>query len=44
MSSDIKCALMLIQTVFNFTFNEQDIVNNIEIDNKMTSVYIYSVF
>ena len=40
--TDIKCALMLCQTVFNFTFNEQDIVNNIKIDNKITSVYIYS--
>ena len=36
--TDIKCALMLCQTVFNFTFNEQDIVNNIKIDNKITSV------
>ena len=35
------CSVAL-QTVFNFTFNEQDIVNNIEIDNKITSVYIYS--
>ena len=42
MSSDIKCALMLCQTVFNFTFNEQDIVNNIEINDKIISVYIYS--
>ena len=42
MSSEIKTALMLCQTVFNFTFNESDIVNNIMIDNKITSVYIYS--
>ena len=40
--SDIKCALMLCQTVFNFTFNESDIVNNIMIDDKITAVYIYS--
>ena len=42
MSSEIKTALMLAQTVFNFTFNESDIVNNIEIDDKIKSVYIYS--
>ena len=33
---------MLMQTVFNFTFNESDIVNNIMIDDKITAVYIYS--
>ena len=42
MSSEIKTALMLAQTVFNFTFNESDIVNNIEINDKITAVYIYS--
>ena len=42
MSSEIKTALLLCQTVFNFTFNEQDIVNNIELNDKKTSVYIYS--
>ena len=42
MSSEIKCALMLCQTVFNFTFNESDIVNNIELNDKITAVYIYS--
>ncbi len=41
--SDIKCALMLVQTIFNFTFNElQDIVNNIEVNDKITSVCTFS--
>ncbi len=42
MSSEIKCALMLMQTVFNFTFNESDIINNIEMNDKIKAVYIYS--
>ena len=42
MSSEIKCSLMLMQTVFNFTFNESDIVNNIELNDKITAVYIFS--
>ena len=31
-----------MQTVFNFTFNESDIINNIELNDKIKAVYIYS--
>jgi hypothetical protein len=40
--SEIKTALMLSQTIFNFQFNEHDIYNNLEIKNPIKNIFIFN--
>ncbi len=40
--SEIKTALMLCQTIFNFQFNEHDIYNNLEIKTPIKNIFIFN--
>ncbi len=40
--STIKCALLLVQTLFHFIFIETDVINSISPNDQVMAAYIYS--